>query len=113
VNNLCNTWKRGKDLPTVIFLDLNMPRKNGFACLDDIKCNDHLKHIAVIIFSTFYDKKIADQLYEKGAHYYICKPASFSQLKMTIGHALSLISKGQFTRPPKENFVLCNLTHFP
>ena len=38
----------------VLFLDLNMPRKNGITCLDEIKHTDKLKSIPVIIFSTSY-----------------------------------------------------------
>ena len=37
---LANTSK----LPTVIFLDLNMPRKNGFECLAEIKVNEKLEN---------------------------------------------------------------------
>src|SRR5678810_587761 len=64
---------KGNDLPDVIFLDLNMPRKNGYTCLDELKSNEHLNQIPVIIFSTSFDDETAHQLYNKGAHYYICK----------------------------------------
>ena len=46
----------------VIFLDLNMPRKNGFESLAEIKENDNLKHIPVVMFSTSYPR---DLMYEK------------------------------------------------
>ena len=39
-------------LPDVLFLDINMPRKNGFECLEEIKQNEKLKHLSVIMFST-------------------------------------------------------------
>lgn len=97
------------ELPTVLFLDLNMPRKNGFACLEEIKRCENLKKILVIIFSTSYDEKIADLLYKNAAHYYICKPADFSQLRKIIEHSLRLISKKKTSQPPKEKFLLNNL----
>ena len=37
------------ELPHVLFLDLNMPRKNGFECLSEIKLNEKLKKFLVII----------------------------------------------------------------
>jgi len=37
-------------LPDVLYLDLNMPRKNGFACLAEIKHNKRLSQLPVIIF---------------------------------------------------------------
>lgn len=38
--------------PDVIFLDLNMPLKNGFECLKQIKASDQFKDIPVIVYST-------------------------------------------------------------
>lgn len=95
--------------PTVLFLDLNMPRKNGFVCLEEIKRSEKLKSLPVIIFSTSFDEKVAEQLYENGAHHYICKPADFSQLKKVLQHALQLISQEKKMQPPKEKFLLSNL----
>lgn len=96
-------------LPFLIFLDLNMPRKNGFECLKEIKEDEWLNPIPVIIFSTCYDQNIANKLYDSGAHYYICKPAEFSHLKRIIHHSVNLISIGKNKQPPKENFLLSNL----
>ncbi len=93
----------------VLFLDLNMPRKNGFACLEEIKINDKLKSLPVIIFSTSYDQVVADLLYKNGAQNYICKPADFSELKKIIHKALILISNNNNLPPLKENFLIRNL----
>ncbi len=68
-------------LPDVLFLDLNMPRKTGFECLSEIKRNEGLKSIPVIIYSTSLDLAVVNLLYEKGAHHYIRKPGEFSDLK--------------------------------
>src|SRR5688572_30611735 len=65
--------KNSKTLPDVLFLDLNMPRKNGTECLSEIKLNPKLKALPVIIYSTSLHKQIADALYKNGAHYYIQK----------------------------------------
>src|SRR5436190_20290480 len=48
--------EHAKDLPDVLFLDLNMPRKNGFECLTEIKHTDTLKDLPVIMFSTSYPR---------------------------------------------------------
>ena len=97
------------ELPSVLFLDINMPRKNGAACLKEIKRNENLKQIPVIIFSTSYDENIAGVLYKNGAHYYIRKPGEFSELKNIIGQALTLISKGDKQQPSREKFLLSRL----
>ncbi len=98
--------KKMNDLPHVLFLDLNLPRKNGFACLEEIKRNEKLKELPVIIFSTSYSEHIANQLYKNGAQYYICKPADFSQLKKLILQALTFITKENISQPSKEKFLL-------
>src|SRR5688500_8306614 len=60
--------------PDVIFIDLNMPRKNGFECLEEIKHSQKLKNIPVVIFSTSSQQDTINKVYDQGAHYYICKP---------------------------------------
>lgn len=94
------------NLPDVLFLDLNMPRKNGFACLEEIKRNEELKQLPVIIFSTSFEQEVVNLLYKKGALFYIRKPADFSQLKKVLHQALIFIKEENFAQPTKENFVL-------
>src|ERR1017187_4447154 len=43
-----------EQLPDVLFIDLNMPRKNGFECIVEIRENEKLKDLSVVIFSTPY-----------------------------------------------------------
>ena len=43
---------KNNDLPDVIFLDLNMPQKNGYECLEEIRNNKTLQDIPVVVFST-------------------------------------------------------------
>lgn len=93
-------------LPHLIFLDLNMPRKNGFECLAEIKSNKKLEQIPVIIISTSYNQKIVDKLYKTGARYYIRKPTKFSEFKKIINRAINLALQKNIVQPSKENFVL-------
>src|SRR6187455_3109893 len=39
-------------LPHIIFLDLNMPRKNGMECLKEIRSNEAFKAVSIVIYST-------------------------------------------------------------
>lgn len=93
-------------LPQLLFLDLNMPRKNGFECLSEIKKNDALKDLPVVIFSTSYDRDIVNLLYTKGAHFYISKPNEFDKLKDVIHQALSSVAQNDTIQPQRENFEL-------
>lgn len=93
-------------LPHVLFLDLNMPRKNGFECLCEIKLNEKLKHVPVIIFSTSFEQEVVNLLYKNGAQYFIRKPANFLQFTNIIDQALTVIAQGNLLQPVIEEFVL-------
>lgn len=100
--------KATTNLPHILFLDFNMPRKNGYECLTEIKEHTVFRKLPVIILSTSYDERIGDQLYESGANYYIRKPADFNELKMVILRALNLVEQG-IMPPSREDFLLTRL----
>lgn len=93
-------------LPDLLFLDLNMPRKNGFDCLLEIKRNERLRRLPVIILSTSVEENMVNLLYASGAEYYICKPNEFSQLVSVIHSALTIISQIDYPRPSRKEFLL-------
>lgn len=95
-----------KMLPHVLYLDLNMPRKNGFECLTEIKLSKKLKQIPVIVFSTSFEQEVVNQLYKNGAQYFIRKPSEFSQFKNIIQLSLALIMKENISQLTRENFVI-------
>ncbi|WP_033410832.1 response regulator [Segetibacter koreensis] len=71
-------------LPDFLFLDLNMPGMNGKQLLKQLKQNQKLTSIPVIIYSTSNleaDKEITRQL---GASYFLTKPDSMKQLKKDL-----------------------------
>lgn len=103
---LMNWLKKETDLPTVVFLDLNMPRKNGLECLIEIKKDERLQHLPVIVYSTSYDADTINLLYKNGALYYIRKPSEFAKLKEVIRLALASIMETIELQPRKEQFVL-------
>ncbi|WP_281310420.1 response regulator [Flavobacterium flavigenum] len=94
------------NLPDILFLDLNMPRKNGHECLAEIKNIEEFKNLPVIIFSTSLDSKIVDLLYDMGATHYIRKPGDFSKLKKVISGALTKASESSFKQPARAQFIL-------
>jgi response regulator RpfG family c-di-GMP phosphodiesterase len=89
--------------PNLIFLDLNMPIKNGYEVLKEIKQSERTKSLPVIVFSTSDDQDTVDLTRKLGANLYITKPSSFSLLKKVIKYSLS-IDWETFT-PSTENFV--------
>lgn len=82
--------KNSEHLPTVLFIDINMPRKNGLECLSEIKQNKKLKDIPIVMFSTSNSLDTINMLFRCGAHIYIHKPSDFEQLKQVIHHAIPI-----------------------
>ena len=76
--------------PRIIFIDLNMPRKNGIECLQEIKRVDKLKGIPIIILSTSSQAESVEAAYTNGADGYITKPGTYAILKKTIVTVLSI-----------------------
>jgi CheY-like chemotaxis protein len=93
-------------LPDVLFLDLNMPFKTGAECLAEIKSNEKLKDLPVIIYSTSANQEVIDMLYNRGAQFYVRKPGDFSLLKNVISRALILSKDIANTQPAKDDFFI-------
>ena len=94
------------NLPEVLFLDLNMPRKSGYDCLPLIKANNKLAGLKIIIYSTSLDRARLDFFYTQGANYYLQKPIEYSKLKLAISTALNLVSGGNNVVVPRDKFVI-------
>ena len=70
-----------RELPDLILLDLNMPKKDGREALQEIKSHPRLKHLDVIIFSTSNSEKDKELTLALGARKYIVKPTDQDELK--------------------------------
>jgi CheY-like chemotaxis protein len=103
-DELLTLLKNSPRLPDVVFMDLNMPAKNGFESLKEIKKDPVLRELPVIIFTTTRRRETVDQLFTLGARYYLEKPTDFDVLKKLIGAILTASidgapqSKKEFTQ---------------
>lgn len=98
-------YKSSDFLPDILFLDLNMPRKNGSECLLEIKESHKLKQLPVIIYSTSINDTIGNVLYNHGAHYYVQK-CEFNELARLLHKVLTEIIQTKFVRPTRDEFVV-------
>ena len=67
--------------PNIIFLDINMPRMNGWEFLQRIKCTDEFKEIPVLVYSTSTQMRDVNTALDLGALCFFAKPDRFSDLK--------------------------------
>ncbi len=103
---ICRLNQKNLKLPHVLFLDLNMPYKNGIECLCEIKKNEHLKNMAVAIFSTSASEKEIEETFVKGANVYIKKPTEFSKLKKVLSNVITTQWQYQTSDLNRANFLM-------
>jgi len=76
-------------VPDLIFLDINMPRKNGLECLAEINLATDSNEIPVICLSTSQNIDVIEHARQLGAYGYIIKPSTFKGYKSMIADVLS------------------------
>ncbi len=67
-------------LPSLLLLDLKMPRKTGFEVLSWIREHPRLKRLPVFVFTSSKHQEDVDRAYELGANAYLVKPVGFDRL---------------------------------
>jgi CheY-like chemotaxis protein len=93
-------------IPQLIFLDLNMPKKDGMQCLKEIRNHNALKDLIVAIYSTSSSEKDIENTFIHGANIYINKPSSFTDLKKAIEKVLQINWQYFTSNLNKDNFLL-------
>ncbi|MED5550823.1 MAG: response regulator [Pseudomonadota bacterium] len=74
----------GEPYPGIILLDLNMPLKDGREALEEIKNDNELRHIPIIVLTTSKDEDDILSSYGLGASSYIVKPISLDRLMRVV-----------------------------
>ena len=72
--------------PDIVLLDIMMPKKDGYTVLKDLKADDKLREIPVIIITA--KPKMKDLFEMEGVNYYIVKPIDDKELLSKIKEAL-------------------------
>lgn len=91
--------------PHLIFLDINMPLKDGFECLKEIRSNSKFDHVPVFMFSTHESSTVLDKTYYMGANLYIPKFFFFTQQNEVIKRLFEVHWKDYVQKVPRENFL--------
>lgn len=97
-----NYFKNSKIVPDFVFLDINMPIKNGFECLMDIKKIYPTNNFHSIVLSTSISFEDVDSGYNLGASAYIQKPGSIKELTQYLDYCINKLS----FLPKREDFIL-------
>jgi len=92
--------------PDIIFLDINMPFKNGKTCLREIRNNQNYNSIPVVMFSTSSHDKDVEDTYSEGANLYIYKDEFFEDEIKMLKILFSPGGKKQLNSTSREDFIL-------
>ncbi len=74
----------GEGAPGLILLDLNLPRKNGFQVLDEIKADPDLKRIPVVVLTTSDELRDVAAAYDAHANAYVVKPIDLDEFTQAV-----------------------------
>lgn len=77
-------------IPDLLFLDLEMPVKNGLECLKEIRTTTQLRSLPVVVFSSTTRPANIETAYEMGADLYLIKSPSYSDLLSSVRALLDL-----------------------
>jgi CheY-like chemotaxis protein len=88
--------------PDLIFLDLNLPKKDGREVLAEIKSDPELKRIPVVILTTSKDEEDILSSYNLHANCYISKPINFQQFTKVV-KSIEEFWMSIVLLPPKES----------
>lgn len=88
--------------PTLILLDLNMPKKDGREALNEIKAHPSLRLIPVVVLTTSKAEEDIYRSYDLGANSFIVKPVTFEAL-VEVMKVLGLYWLEIVEKPPKTD----------
>ncbi len=81
----CNYQARSlADRPSVILLDLKMPKVDGLGVLKEIRADERTRAIPVVIFTSSKELQDLIAAYKLGANAFVQKPVDFEQFRRTI-----------------------------
>ncbi|MFS4418262.1 response regulator [Maribacter sp. 2307ULW6-5] len=95
-----------EQLPEIVFLDLNMPIKNGLECLRYLKQHSKYNDIFVAIYSTSSAEKDMEDTLLAGANIYIQKPNNFQTLRSVIDRAMKTCYQYATSQLDRHSFLL-------
>jgi CheY-like chemotaxis protein len=89
-DSFLESCRRNEEKDPVIFLDINMPVKNGFDVLKAIRGHNDLKSLPVIMYSTSNDPVSVSISKDLGADLYAVKPVDINEVARLISKILGI-----------------------
>jgi CheY-like chemotaxis protein len=98
--------RTAKKLPDALFLDVNMPKKDGLTCLREIKADPALQSIPVVIFSNTDNTMLVEMMLNEGAAYFVRKQHGYNKMLKLINKLFSLDKQMLTQKKELHEFVI-------
>ena len=82
--------------PDIVLLDLNLPLRNGYTVLAELKHDPELKVVPVVVLTSTTDPREISRCYELGANAYIVKPLELEQYCTVVKAAVEFWNACKF-----------------
>ncbi len=76
--------RKGMDLPTVVLLDVNLPRINGLEVLERLRADPRTRLLPIVLLTSSDEERDRLRGYHNGAKSFVRKPLDFSELVETV-----------------------------
>lgn len=93
-------------IPYILFLDINIPCKDGVACINEIRKNRDYDNMPVIMFTSNMAKSIMEECFRSGANYYMVKSNTINGLVDNLKKVFSIDWENYMHYPPQNQFIL-------
>lgn len=103
--SLLDQTDRARILPDIIFLDLNLPGKNGVECLKEIRRRERYDLVPVIVLTTSRAQQDVQLTFDMGANLYICKPGDFDRLAEMLQICFDRSAGNRMASSTNEYFI--------
>jgi len=99
------SFLKTEPLPDIVFIDLNMPYKDGLEALIEIRKDPQFEKLPLVIYSTTQNTSHIDSSYKHGASLFVIKPNTFNGM-VEIVKKVCTIDWENFSTPKREDFLV-------
>jgi len=78
--------RAGPDLPTVVLLDIGLPRVSGLSVLEQLRADPRTRILPIVILTSSDEDRDRLRSYESGANSFVRKPVDFTEFAETVAH---------------------------
>ena len=95
-----------ESIPDILFLDINLPCKDGLSCIREIRKNKRYDGLPVIMYTAHKHENKIEEAFRNGANYYVVKSNTVPELAEKLKKICSMDWKNYLHYPPRDQFVM-------